>query len=273
MTSDRDLIRLARLTLRSGAAADEVVRSEAANSYWSLSKKAWWSWVETEKVLDAKDHKRSSLTRLSEREFRIKWISSWISYFVNAARVSEGTPCGVAAIWGDTTQLASANVYICWHHPSWPFAASALSQMGAQLMVAEETEWLTSAIPEDKILKFRTPTGIRKTVELFQRGGPVAAMLDYCYADTSAVAHVPFLGKPSRTPIGLLRLANRYGYAISIVEMNDLARTPEIVAHVGPNRMPERELAIVVNEALSRAILADPEEWLLWPSLDRRWVP
>ena len=45
-------------------------------------------------------------------------------------------------------------------------------------------------------------------------------MLDYCYADTSAVAHVPFLGKLSRTPIGLLRLANRYEYAISIVEMN-----------------------------------------------------
>ena len=47
-------------------------------------------------------------------------------------------------------------------------------------------------------------------------GRPVFAMFDYCYPDSHSLV-TEFLGRPARTPAGLLLLARRFGYTAHVV--------------------------------------------------------
>jgi lauroyl/myristoyl acyltransferase len=115
---------------------------------------------------------------------------------------------------------------------------------------------------------FRGVNGHSALEHRFREGQPIVAMIDYCYEGTSHVM-ADFLGYPARTPTGVFAFARRHEYRISVMTWRDGAI---VVADSFDAASASIEVNVQrVNTTVEREILARPERWLLWPSVDRRW--
>ena len=121
---------------------------------------------------------------------------------------------------------------------------------------------------------------VRKVLRSLRRGGLVGMLADQNTRVESIP--VPFLGRSARTPAGPARLALRTGAAIVPITIR-LEGEGTHLMHVGPEirvvapgaGAPPREIAARVeeatlrcNEAIGRAILEAPEQWV-W--FHERW--
>jgi lauroyl/myristoyl acyltransferase len=156
--------------------------------------------------------------------------------------------------------------------PEWPLILAAVPRVNGLALIAQDAAWIRRAVGSSSVLPFRKAGAVVALARAFRSGRPIAAMLDYCYDETAAV-EAPFLGRMSRTPIGLFALARRYGYRIDVLSVADgAACTVEQIESREVAISDNVMLAGTVNAAIGRQVLLDPARWLLWPALDRRWT-
>lgn len=195
--------------------------------------------------------------------FRAAWLGSWARFYVNAARAARGD--GVQL----PTDVTERTLILTWHDPGYPLLLRDCGCTGALALLAQECSWMARALGPANLYVFREGGPPRELVRAMVSGRAVVAMFDYCYDETASVV-APFLGRPCRTPIGLMRLASRFGYSIQVVSWNK--HRPEVALSLPVADIAPADLAAAINACLTQAIAANPEAWLLWPSLDRRWV-
>jgi lauroyl/myristoyl acyltransferase len=163
----------------------------------------------------------------------------------------------------------AGHVVVTWHFPEYPLLLPLVGCQGALVLIAERAAWLDATQHGAELCLFREPGGALTVARAFRDGRPIVAMLDYCYDDTSSVL-APFCGYPAKTPAGVFRLAHRFGYEMTIVAMDE-SGYPSAAGSFTPG--PDAEKAAErTNATLERLILAAPPRWLLWPSVDRRWI-
>lgn len=233
-----------------GAALQGVVRR-----YGPLAKKAAWSARQTGLVngLDG-----------PALEFETEWLLGNCRYYVCAARSYAGD-CVVCDL-----PDSSPAVYLTWHHPSYPLLLPQAAQHDGIMLLAQQSAWMARVLGDECCVYFRSRTGTTAIKNAFASGRSVFAMFDYCYDETRSFS-ATFLGRPCRTPAGLLVYAQRFGYPIRVISWRS-RHDPVVVAEVDSAVPDPGQLAAEVNAALSAEIVRSPADWLMWPSLDRRWV-
>lgn len=158
---------------------------------------------------------------------------------------------------------------VTWHFPEYPLILPTARLHDILVLIAQEAEWMTSAAGKEDLYLFRPPSTPIRILRAFKEGRPVAAMLDYCY-DETAYEVADFLGYPARTPSGIFALAQRFRYEVEVLSFRDgkLVIIDSFTAADGTIRDSVQR----VNQAIEGEILRDPVRWLLWPSVDRRWI-
>jgi len=106
----------------------------------------------------------------------------------------------------------------------------------------------------------------------FKGGGAVATMLDTCLPQSQTLI-APFLGRPAVSPSGIYQLVSRF--SALVVPMFCLRRgdglevvLDEPIDSVGSD---DWEIARKVNDRIGARIMAEPEQWMMWPALLDRW--
>jgi lauroyl/myristoyl acyltransferase len=221
----------------------------------ALARKAAWAY--------GRAAARLGLRSTSAGVFELEHLRAWEDH----RRSADATVRG-ARLAGDVPDLAR-QVVVTWHFPEYPLLLPLLGRQRALVLIAERAAWLEESAHEAELCLFREPGGALAVARAFRDGRPVVAMLDYCYDDTSAVL-APFCGYPARTPAGVFRLAHRFGYALTVVEIDESGR-PRAADSFAPG--PDAAAAAArTNAVLEQLIFSAPPRWLLWASIDRRWV-
>lgn len=220
----------------------------------ALTKKVRWVW---EIVCEA----ASSPTFAAEFDAHA-WLCAWADFYLCAATQ-----------WREARQTAppglpdqTGSLIIGWHHPSWPRLAQECGRLGALAIVARQSEWLNCVFHSNMVVL--GDVDMRSRLEAAcVAGQPIAAMLDYCYDHTRSVEWSTFLGRQCRTPSGIFSYVARHDYNVAVM-------APETDGwHVACQFESGHTSRCVdlVNAKLTEMIAEDPSQWLLWPSLDRRW--
>lgn len=184
------------------------------------------------------------------------YFNSWATYYWCAAIAK---PCG-------SDSPKPKTLYLTWHHAEAPLLLGHISQKGVLIMMAQHSQWMTELVGAENALQFRNLPSVLPLIRAFRDGRPIACMFDYCYPETAAI-DVDFLGIPTRTPIGLLSLAIRFGYRLEMITYRD---GPVAVSDVEARGQTVESLALWANKILEQQILSDVGQWLLWPSLVHR---
>lgn len=190
--------------------------------------------------------------------FESEYIENSADYYRCAASVS-----ATAA----SLPMAPRELWLAWHHPAAPRLMAGVADAGVLTLIAQRADWMLALMGERNTLSFRAPGSGIRLLRAFREGRAVACMIDFCYPE-SACAEGPFLGFRVRTPIGVLALASRFGYRLTLIGYR--GGTPTIAARVDATGRLVDELVDWANHGLQQQIAADPAAWLLWPTLDRR---
>jgi hypothetical protein len=241
-----------RSLLRSGASGDEIqARSIVlAQGYDPVARKA--QHVFRACMGDA----------VSPVEVYARHIEAWREFLLAAAR---GRGPGAIVPEGSSPERA---LYFGWHFPEYPLWLENMSRWGVLLLVARVSAWMEETTGRDALCNFRDPSLNLALPRALKAGRPVFAMFDYCYPDSHSVM-TEFLGRPSRTPGGLLHLARRFGYKAHVVSERD--GLPVLLDTFEPAGLSVEESAQRINTAIETEILRDPARWLLWPLAGDRW--
>jgi hypothetical protein len=222
--------------------------------YANLARKAMWA---------ASQVASNGSAPAPDADFAADWLTAWARFYVDAATASTGGSLEI-----DKSD-PGPDLLLTWHHPAYPLLLRALGRIEGLALLAQPCAWMSAAAGADNVICFRAPGSPAAITRAFASGRHIAAMIDYCYDETAFVMS-PFLGLPSRTPVGVLRLASRFGYRVKVLSW--AGKRPYIAASIPAAGLAPDRLANEVNEVISREIVADPTSWLLWPSLDRRWT-
>jgi len=160
-------------------------------------------------------------------------------------------------------------VLVTWHFPEYPLLLPLVARQDALVLIAQRAAWLEAVPLGAELCLFREPGGAMAVARAFRAHRPIVAMLDYCYDETASVI-ADFCGYPARTPAGVFRLAHRFGYELTVVQL-DANGEPAVVDSFFPDA-DAVDAASRVNATLERSIFAAPARWLLWASIDRRWL-
>lgn len=160
-------------------------------------------------------------------------------------------------------------LFLGWHFPEYPLWLENMSRWGLLLLVARVSAWMTETVGREALCNFRDPALNFAIPRALKAGSPIFAMFDYCYPDSHSVV-TPFLGRPSRTPGGLLHLARRYGYTVHVVSARD--GLPVILDRFEAAGLTVEESAGRINAVIGDEILRDPTRWLLWAIAEDRWL-
>jgi hypothetical protein len=166
-------------------------------------------------------------------------------------------------------RIEPATVVLSWHFPEHPYLGMNVLQSDAAVLVAEEDPWLSASGGASLLINFRSRGGLRRLYQAFRQGRPIVANIDHCYPGTGYV-WADFLGYPARTPIGIFKLALRFGYAVKIVMSTSDGRSRLIALQKSGNAA---DLCTAATAMIERAIVARPSRWTMWPALDSRWPP
>jgi hypothetical protein len=162
----------------------------------------------------------------------------------------------------------SHTVIAGWHFPEHTALISKVAEANALVLVAEEQAWMRPLRERNCLYCFREGFSLALPRAL-SAGRPVFAMFDFCYPETRHII-TDFLSYPTRMPAGLLQLARRYNYALRLASIR--GRKIQFVANISSQDRDETQIAAELNRKLEREILRRPERWLMWPSVDQRWI-
>lgn len=195
--------------------------------------------------------------------FELEHVRAWEDHRAYARATADGVRFAA-----DAPDL-SRQVLVAWHFPEYPLLLPSVGGQGALVLIAEPAAWLDATSHGAELCLFRRPGGAMAVARAFRDGRPIVAMLDYCYEETASVVG-PFCGYPARTPAGVFALAHRFGYSLTVVAMGE-SGDPCAVDSFAPGR-DAAAAATRVNAALEGLIFAAAPRWLLWASVDRRWI-
>lgn len=195
--------------------------------------------------------------------FELRHLDAWDEHRVYAERVARG-----ARLVADVPDL-TRQVLVTWHFPEYPLLLPLVARQQALVLIAQPAASMTEASYGAELCLFRQPGGAMAVARAFRAHRPIVAMLDYCYDETASVI-ADFCGYPARTPAGVFRLAHRFGYELAVVELNAEGE-PTVIDSFAPDD-DVTAAATRVNGVLERSIFAAPPRWLLWASVDRRWL-
>jgi lauroyl/myristoyl acyltransferase len=78
------------------------------------------------------------------------------------------------------------------------------------------------------------------------------------------------LGQRCKTPSGIVELALRYSYRINFIPANVSISDANFESVALESKVGN--VINAMNKCIEQDLLKNPTSWLLWPSLDRRWV-
>ena len=119
--------------------------------------------------------------------------------------------------------------------------------------------------------------GLKGALRCLKNGEILCVLLDQDAKDQGVI--VPFLGQPASTPVGIAKLAERFG---SVVVPIHIVRNPDGFTHSLTFETPLRDPSgapfganvetslRLCNDRISAWILEHPEQWLIW--LYPRWA-
>jgi hypothetical protein len=240
--------------LRSGASADEVQARSLilAQGYETVARKG--EWVMRRCLGDA---------RTPAAAYQ-RHLEAWREFLLAAARGR-----GPGAVVPEGTH-PERSLYFGWHFPEYPLWLENMSRWGLLLLVARVSAWMEEITGPEALCNFRDPALNFAIPRALKAGRPIYAMFDYCYPDSYSVV-TGFLGRPARTPGGLLELARRFGYRVHVVSVKE--GLPVFLDVFDPAPLPVEECARRINSAIETEILRDPARWLLWAIAEDRWEP
>ena len=102
----------------------------------------------------------------------------------------------------------------------------------------------------------------------FRKSRPVFAMMDYFYEGGVHVT-TDFFGVATKTPAGVLKLAERFGYEVRFLSRR--GDTIEVIDSFPVADVGYEEATARINRILEGEIRREPARWLLWPNLPHRW--
>jgi hypothetical protein len=243
-----------RSLMRSGASEDEVQARSIllAQGYDGVARKAQWV------------YRTCQGDAAGAAAFYYRHLEAWREYLLAAAR---GRGPGAIVPEGSSQERA---LYFGWHFPEYPLWLENMSRWGVLLLVARVSEWMAETAGRDALCNFRDPALNLAVPRALKAGRPIYAMFDYCYPDSHSV-ETEFLGRASRTPVGLLQLARRFGYQAHFVSVRD--GLPVLLDTFDPAAFPIEQCAARLNALIETEIRRDPTRWLLWPMGEERWGP
>ena len=214
-----------------------------------LIKKAQWSYYHFIKKNDCP---------FVELDFEKHFANSW-EQFNQYAISDKKTP--------EDFTLNNATLYLCWHFPEYPLLLKSVAKSDMLILVADNSEWIINSISEEKIYNFRESNFKSKLIHSFKKRIPIICMFDYYYSSSKYIIS-NFLGYPSKTPYGVIKLALLFEYSISLI--TDKKETSIIpVNEIDLNSL--QKTIDFINKKIETSILEIPSRWLLWPSIDNRW--
>jgi hypothetical protein len=244
-----------RRLIRGGASDPEILARSLvlAEGYATVGEKAQWVYRQC-----------SGLPEMPEILFYLRHLEAWRQFLLAAAREG-GTGGSLPADGGGPRQL-----FFGWHFPEYPLFLEDAARWGLLALVPRLSPWIEERIGREALCNYRAPSLNTVLPRALKAGRPIFAMFDYCYPDSRSVV-ADFLGRPSRTPGGLLHLARRFGYEIRIVSARD--GLPAVLDTFDPAGLSVEECAEQANAVLEAEILRDPPRWLLWAVAEERWIP
>lgn len=223
--------------------------------YETIAKKANWAYQHFLRQTGS----RSTFLNYFQTDF----LQAWCDFFKYAAMANLNQKIEIPIT--DYRQ----KLILTWHFPEYPLLVPEVCTNNILLVAAQKTNWMVSAAGLENLYLFRSgSTGI-SLIRAFKEQRPIAAMLDYCYDESSHIT-ANFLSYPARTPIGLFTLAEKFNYQIELLSFRDAECV--VIDSFWANQGTILDNVIRVNQVIEKEILTDPARWLLWPSVDRRWI-
>lgn len=226
-----------------------MARAMMSDEYLALGRKAQWVFGHLA---------RRGAVMESDLDFGSQHVTAWAEFMCSAAEAVAKRSIGPA-------HALSNMVYLTYHHPEYPRLANFVLASNTAVVVARDAWWMTEAGISTINIQHT-----RRIVEAISAGRSILAMMDYCYDCTKSAVFAPFFGYPTRTPTGVLSLAKRYRRGVEALapDGSSLWRlTPSEVAMSSVESM-----TCELNSAFEDAIRRDLHRWLLWASVDRRWI-
>lgn len=217
-----------------------------------LAKKAQWAYYH---------FLRRSEVEEVEESFMEGYLRSWFEFYRNAS-IASGKSI-------DNIDCYEKSLFVLWHFPEYPLLTQFVAEHNILALVADRSDWMTQAMGEENQYHFRNGQLSTKLIAALKNGRPVCAMLDYHY-DTSKHVWSNFMSYPARTPFGIIKLAQLHGYTIKLVSKREAELG--IITQIDTSLFSLQEIIDNINHQIEKEILLHPSQWLLWPSIDRRWL-
>jgi hypothetical protein len=224
--------------------------------YHALARKASWAYNHYLRVTG--NHPDSDPSSFIEQ-----YLQSWCDFLLNAAtghtlRDIKEPPLNY-----------NHQLLIGWHCPEYPLWLPYASRHDILVLIARPDTWMSKIVGGKHLYFFRAQKLSSTLPRAFREGKPVFAMMDYCYNETVSI-NADFLGYPAKTPAGLLYLAQRYKYEIVFLTMRGRLGIAKDCFPADSYQI--EECAVRINKLIENEILRQPARWLLWPSVDNRWI-
>lgn len=214
-----------------------------------LIKKALWSYYHFIKKIDFP---------FVELDFEKHFATNW-ERFNQYATSDKKLP--------ENPTLNNGTLYLCWHFPEYPLLLKSIAKGDILILVADNSEWIVNSISEEKIYNFKESSFNSKLIHALKRKIPIICMFDYYYSSSKYIIS-DFLGYPSKTPYGIIKLALLFEYSINLITDNK-DTSGILINDIGLNSL--QKTIDFINKKIETAILEIPSRWLLWPSIDNRW--
>jgi len=186
---------------------------------------------------------------------------AWFEMFRNLARWQSS---------GQNIDLPASEriLVVGWHFPELPLILAWAKRARLLALVSQDAPWLEDLRQAGCTANFRMEADVQRLVAEMGHGRNIAAMLDHVYPDTEQV-RANFLGRPARTPCGILKLGISLGYTLALVAPR--GEKIQVVATAKAEGMDVAGLAGLVNGWIEKEIVARPERWLMWSALPYRF--
>ena len=214
-------------------------------------------WVYTQYLRQSQPHCGIPPSVFSRRHWQ-----AWQDFLLSAAQA------GNKPIDVPECARGQRKLFFCWHFPEYPHGLRMAKNEDVLIFVTRRPEWMQTIVGPGALCNFRQ-VGLNLAItQAFQTGRKMFAMMDFCYPDTAQIA-AEFLGRPARTPIGLLKMAQRYDYEVQLVSVHD--GQPSVPDAFAPADFDLAACVKRINVVIEKEILRDPPRWLSWAIAANRW--
>ena len=220
------------------------------NNYEKLSKKSLW-------VLNKLISMGVNFNKIEN--FRANFYRSWVLYYLNASSVNKQA-CQIN-FNHDTPTL-----YLTFHFPKYPLLMNFANTHDLLIIVANDSIWMSHFIEnKSNLYNFRAKKLSSKLPDAFRKKKSILAMFDYCY-ESSRYITSNFLGINVKSPYAILLLAKRFNYKIKFLSYSN-GFNADTCSFENISMLTQD-----INNLISEEIYNHPSNWLLWASLDTRWL-